>query len=544
MPPLSDDHALLDQRALIAALHAPACYRHPVRRIRHIETHISHILLTGRGAYKIKKPVDLGFLDFTSLQARHYYCEEEVRLNRRLAPGLYRTVVPICGELHAPRVGGTGPLLEYAVAMSEFPQAALLSRRLERGRLVPDALAAVAARVAAFHDGASRAARGASFGSAALLNSAVHDNFARIEPYLHGDRASRQLAILRDWNVAALARHASAIDRRRDTGFVRECHGDLHVGNVAWLDDAPCIFDCIEFSPALRWIDVMNEAAFFVMDLECRGHAALAWTFLNAYLAATGDYDGVELLALFENYRALVRAKVNLIRAEQFSGSGAHAVATLHEAQRYLDYALALTRQRRPLLLLMHGLSGSCKTTMARALAASLPALLVRSDLERKRLAGVRPLERVAPERATELYSPATSRRTLDALVRAADVCLRAGLDLIVDAASLSRDWRDRLHAAARRLDAVTLLVSCEAPLRELERRVTARERRNDDASDATVAVVLQQVATAAPLESDELGRTIRVDTERCDVGAAVRRIRAALPAYIESGGRVHPTRT
>src|SRR6266516_4567782 len=290
------------QARLVAALAKPphfgARFGPDCEQVTVLETHISYVLLTGRYAYKLKKAVDFGFLDFTTLAARRHFCEEELRLNRRLAPALYLDVVPITGSVDAPIVGGDGIAIEYAVKMGEFPQDALASGLLTRGELVPADIDALAAMVAAFHGAIEVAAAGAGFGAPEGILQRAQDNCSALLPLLD-DPAER-----------AHAARRGAFLRRVEEGFVRECHGDLHLGNIARIDGELTIFDCIEFNPALRWIDVMSEVAFTVMDLEDRGRADLSHRFLNAYLERTGDYSGLAVLRFYLVYRALVRAKI------------------------------------------------------------------------------------------------------------------------------------------------------------------------------------------------------------------------------------------
>jgi aminoglycoside phosphotransferase family enzyme len=279
---LPDKDAIAAQEALVGALANPVCYPHPVERVRVIETHISHVLLTGRYAYKIKKPVDLGFLDFSTLERRRFYCEEELRLNRRLAPQMYLEVVAIGGTPQAPQLGVPAEeAIEYAVKMREFPQEALLDHRLGLGELSIEHIDAIAAVVAAFHQRVERAAPQQGYGSAAHVQTAVWQTFAQIRPLL-GTAAEREaLDELEAWSEREHATLLPLFVERQCQGYVRECHGDLHLGNIALVDDEIQVFDGIEFNPNLRWIDVISEIAFLVMDLDEHGRPDLAWRFLN-----------------------------------------------------------------------------------------------------------------------------------------------------------------------------------------------------------------------------------------------------------------------
>ena len=306
-----------------------------------IETHISYVLLTGQFAYKIKKAVELGFLDFRTLAARRFYCDEELRLNRRFAPELYLDVVAITGSVEAPVFGGTGPAIEYAVKMREFAQDGLASQVLGRGELSAPHIDTLAAKVAAFHHAACVANVSGPFGVPASVLRTALQNFAQIRSLLNTQAEVSELAALAAWTEREHAACIAAMARRRGEGFVRECHGDLHLGNIAFVEGELTIFDGIEFNEEMRWIDVMSEIAFTAMDLRDRGRPDLAHRFLNAYLEITGDYDGLSVLRFYIVYRAMVRAKISRLRADQLGASDAQAAA-LAEYRGYLNMARAL----------------------------------------------------------------------------------------------------------------------------------------------------------------------------------------------------------
>jgi uncharacterized protein len=503
------------QQALIAALADPRAYPHDVERVRHIETHISHILLTGHYAYKIKKPLNLDFLDFSTLAARKFFCEEELRLNRRLSRTLYLETVPIGGTLGRPALGATTGIIEYAVKMHEFGQSALFDAMLERGELAAEHIDALAATVATFHERAERANPPQGYGSAASIEAPMRQNFVQIAKLL-GSAAERiELAMLQSWSLAEHMALLSLYAKRQEQGFIRECHGDLHVGNIALVNGETQIFDCIEFNPNLRWIDVANEIAFFVMDLEERGHRRLAYRFLNAYLERTGDHGCVRLLGAYQVYRALVRAKVARVRALQSHLGDAERAAALETYQAYITFARRLTTKAQPALILMHGLSGSGKSTVARGLAEQLPGIRVRSDVERKRLHRLSALQSSASGLGAGLYAEDASRATYERLAHLADTILDAGDVAVIDAASLKRWQRDLLRRVADERRVPFWIVSCEADLSILRQRITEREQQGRDASEASQTVLEGQLAQNEPLGEDERTHLIGIDTAR-----------------------------
>ena len=478
-----------------------------------IETHISFVLLTGTHAYKIKKAVDFGFLDFTTLAARRFFCEEELRLNRRLAPGLYLEVVPITGSVDAPAVGGAGPVLEYAVKMREFAQEALASQALARGELSAAHIDALAARVAAFHQTACVAAVGGPHGNPDEVLCAALQNFVQIRRLEVPHAEAADLDALAVWTERQHAACAASMVRRRDEGFVRECHGDLHLGNIAFFEHELTIFDCIEFSEKMRWIDVMSEVAFMVMDLRDRGRPDFAYRFLNDYIEITGDYGGLEVLRFYLVYRAMVRAKVSRLRAEQLVHGDAKTAA-LDEYRGYLGIARQYAQPPHPAIVITHGLSGSGKTTLSQALLEMIGAVRIRTDVERKRIHGLPVTARVRSAIDEGLYAREATRETYLRALQLARGATAAGWKVIVDAAFLMR-WQRRLFRdLATGLGIPFVVIALVAPDATLRERITRRLDDTHEASDANLAVLERQLQKQEPLAPDELGDTLVYDAQ------------------------------
>ena len=517
---------------LLAALREPACYPHAAGAVDLIETHISWVFLAGDYAYKIKKPVDLGFLDFSTLEKRRFYCEEELRLNRRTAAELYLAVVPIVESPGGPRVGGTGKAIEYALKMRRFPQEALADSLARRRELRTAQADAIAAAIAAFHATIPAAAPDADYGSPERVAAPALANFEQLGKLVADPAESARLAELRAWTVGESARLREVFAARKRGGFVRECHGDLHLGNVAFLDGRPVPFDCIEFSPELRWIDVMNEVAFLVMDLLEHRLDAAAWRFLNAYLQATGDYAGMRVLRYYLVYRAMVRAMIACIREHQ-PGNAAVQGRAHREYGEYLALAGSLAASERRALVVMHGLSGSGKTTLAQKMSESLGAVRVRSDVERKRLHGLAAGARTHARAFGGIYAPEATRLTYERLRQVARDAVESGYGVIVDAAFLRRAEREEFRALAQELGASFLIASCRAPEAALRSRLAHREAMMSDASEAGVSVLENQLATQEPLGDDELSHAALIDTERGEAGLeeAIRGIASLLDA-------------
>jgi aminoglycoside phosphotransferase family enzyme/predicted kinase len=496
---------------LIQALLRPACYDHPVQGIDLVETHISWVLLTGSYAYKIKKPLNLGFLDFSSLEKRRYFCEEELRLNRRLAPSLYLAVAPITGSAEAPAIGGAGDPIEYAVKMVQFPETARLDRMLARGELRPEHIDLLAQELAEFHARIDIAGADQTFGDPEHVREPVTQNFIQIRSRIEAQDQT-QLRRLEIWSEMSFGEFRKFFESRKRNGFVRECHGDAHLANMVWREQRVLLFDCLEFNDNLRWIDVMSEVAFLVMDLDDRGRPDLARRTLNAYLEHSGDYAGLAVFRFYQAYRALVRAKVACIRLGQ-SGLHDDEKKLGHEEYRgYANLAERYTQASVPALIITHGLSGSGKTRLSQQLLESIDAIRVRSDVERKRLHGLAAAARSGSGIDSGIYTSDASQRTYARLAELAAVILCAGHSVIVDAAFLQRGERDRLHAVAQELHVPFGILDIQTPENTLRERLRQRARQKHEASEAGLAVLEHQLTRREPLSDNEQAIALIVD--------------------------------
>lgn len=506
---MAHELTLQEHEALVSGLLDPAAYAHPVERVERIDTHISTILLAGEFAYKIKKPVDLGFLDFSTLEKRRRCCLEELRLNRRTAPALYLDVVPIVATPAGPRVGPlTGDPVEHAVRMRRFDPDRTLDRLAGRGQVTGDLVDRLAAEVAQLHTDADVAPAG--FGTSQAARRLADAVIGAIRDWIQSATDRARIDALATWSTAEWRGCAARMDARASAGFVRECHGDLHLANIVLLDDAPVPFDAIEFSDELRFIDVMSDVAFTFMDLMDHGAPRLAWRLISRYLEQTGDFEGLAVLRYHAVYRALVRAEVALIRLRQPQVKRQVRLRQHTSFEHYLALAERLSRPGARALVVMTGLSGSGKSTVALELAQRLGGVRVRSDVERKRLFGFAPHDRT--ERA--VYSAEATARTYDRMAQVARAALAAGIPAVVDGAFLRRAERDRFRALARELDARFTLVSCEAPADVLRARVAARHRAGSDPSEADVDVLERQMAWQEPVAPDEETDCGHLDTQ------------------------------
>ncbi|MDE2235116.1 MAG: AAA family ATPase [Gammaproteobacteria bacterium] len=519
--PAADQVAMSDSQKLIHSLSSAGCYPHPAFSIRILETHASWVVLTGEYAYKIKKPVDLGFLDYSSLEKRRHACYEELRLNVLLAPELYIGVVPITGTPSAPCLQGQGRVIEYAVQMREFDQARRLDHLLEQGRLGPADMDDASAHVAAFHLAAPIMESAGPYGRGQDVHKPVMENFSTLTALLGPGKAG-EIGALRKWSDAEYHKRRQDMQRRRNLGWVRECHGDLHLANLVKYRGRILAFDRIEFSETLRWIDVMNDAAFLVMDLLYHGHADLAFRFLNTYLQDTGDYRGLVMLRYYLVYRALVRAKVALLQNRP-------AASASRDADAHIDLANGLIQSGQPRLILMHGLSGSGKTWLSQQLLMALPAVRIRSDVERKRIHGQIIAQGGGNQPESGLYTQAASQRTYREMAELAACVCGAGWNLIMDAAFLQQWQRHEFHELAERLGIPWVIVDCRAPETVLRARLEQRAVRGSDVSDADQAVLEYQLKHAQPLDENERQYSVAVDTlSPPDIASLLSQLRCA----------------
>lgn len=482
-----------------------------------IETHLSWVLLAPAYAYKLKKPVRLPFVDFSTVQARKHFCEEELRLNRRFAPSIYLDVVPVRGPRKAPRLGGApnGDAIDHVIRMRRFSQSSLLRNLLASGGFEATWLDGLAQRLAEWH-AASPMSPSSGWGSPPRIVRSAAELLASLQ----AKRNDPCHAALRAWLETQATLLSSAWTARQVGGFIRECHGDLHMGNVALIDGELVPFDCIEFDPGLRWIDVMSDVAFLTMDLKAHGRADLAFRFLDGWLQRSGDHAGLQVLPFYETYRALVRAMTSGLSPSFTQGP---------------DYLACAARWIRPRqdaarLLITHGLSGSGKSTLAAQLLRTAGAIRIRSDVERKRLFGLNPLDS-STELGIDIYTEEATRTTFDSLRHRAREALRAGYPVIVDAAFLQRQERRQFQALAAELQVPFSILDCTAHPDTLRQRVTTRAATRADASEADAQVLARQLATRQCLEADEQAFTIHAPTDApVDIGALSSRWQAARP--------------
>lgn len=497
---------------LIRALQDPTLYPHSVDGFRVMETHISWIILTGSYAYKLKKPLDLGFLDFRELEARRYYCEEELRLNRRLAETLYEAVIPISGTEDAPELNGNGTPIDYALRMRQFDPEQTLDHLCDRDELTSAHLDELASRIARFHQSVPALEPGHPMGDPAHLRQAMRDNFSAVRESLRDEADRRQADALETWWESTFEQLEPRLAQRLDNGSVRECHGDLHLGNIAWFEERITVFDCIEFNEPFRWIDTANDLAFLLMDLESRERRGAAFRVLNRYLEYHGDFAALPLLGFYKAYRAMVRAKITLLLPASDAGE---ETALMERYRNYVRLAERYSVFPQPWLAITTGYSASGKSYISGRLAEHFGMIRIRSDVERKRLFNLAPTQSSDSGKDSGIYTPQATRQTYERLETLAREALMAGFPVIIDSAALKQDERESLHAIAEALGLPSLLVSCEAPEPVLRQRIRERAKHSDEVSEATEAVLDDQLTIGEPIAPGERAHTVHINTDQ-----------------------------
>jgi uncharacterized protein len=519
--------------ALLKALMRPDTYPNRPSGVELRETHISRAFLAGDYVYKIKKPVRFSFVDASTLERRRHLCEEEVRLNRRLAPDVYLGVVPIVvrqGRLTLDETDNKkGEIQEYAVKMRRLKEAGMLDRIVAGHAASVKQIAAIAQRLAVFHHAADDA-KGWTYGSAAAVWRLVIGNFREVREECATLASEAEFGELEGFFHSFAETRWSLLNERALKGCVREGHGDLRCEHISLADGQVRIIDCVEFSEALRYVDVASDVAFLAMDLDRLGTFALADALIASYREACGDADLALMMPLYRAHRALVRAKVECLSGRAHESSSARKAAAAQSARDYLALALSYARESAVAMIVVCGMSGSGKSTVARRLADRVGFQVLRSDIVRKRLAGVAATHRLSTDYKAGAYTHEFTERTYSELLGEAAQLLGSGSGVIVDATFNVQARRAAARDVATRAGVPFLFVECAASEPEIIRRLSERERRGDDASDAGVATYMRQRGEFDPLDDVPDKNHVRINTTG-SLDSAIETVRQRLRA-------------
>ncbi|RLL53296.1 hypothetical protein D8Y20_05485 [Mariprofundus sp. EBB-1] len=469
--------------AHIQAMFCPETYPHEVDDIEMIQTHISWVFLTGVYVYKLKKPLNLDFLDFSTLAKRKFYCAQELILNRRLSADIYLDVVALTKKGERIELDGSGKVLDYAVKMHQFDQSGLLDQRLKDNQFDPAWMDVLARDTAAFHAGQQSRAE---FGNPQMLADHIQTNLDIAAQHI-GDALDAKIMLeLRRFATEVLDNQKERLMQRQSDGFIRPCHGDLHLKNITLINHAPWIFDCIEFSDDFRIIDTMNDVAFLVMDCDAHGHPDLGFRFLSRYLEHSGDYAGLSLLNLYLFYRATVRGKVFILLARELADE-TERQQQYEEARKYFDLAARYSRSSPAILFAVGGLSGSGKSHLALQGCGVERAIIIRSDATRKRIASDYP--------DLDLYSFEMHVHTYQRMFADARTALEAGFSVILDATFLDSESRQQVNELAQTCGVQMHFFWLDVERSVLEQRVKQRQSAANDISDADLRVLTLQLS-------------------------------------------------
>ncbi|NEQ45562.1 MAG: AAA family ATPase [Leptolyngbya sp. SIOISBB] len=490
---------------LIEQMLQPEFYPHDVQTpIQLMQTHVSYVLLTGEFAYKVKKPVDFGFLNYATLEKRQHFCEEELRLNQRAAAPLYLETVSIAQQGDRYVLGDAGEIVEYAVKMQQFPQSTLLSHLFEQGDLTEDLLRQLAEAISDFHLQAETNDYIRNFGTVANVRQSIDENYEQTAGFIGGPQTQQQFDETKAYTDQFFATQQSLLQQRMDQGMIRACHGDLHLNNICYWQDQLLLFDCIEFNEPFRLVDVMFDIAYIIMDLTVQGRRDLAAVFLSHYVECTGDWEGLSVLPLYVSRQSYVRAKVTSFLLGDPSIDEATKQAASEKAAKYYTLAWSYVQPQPGRLLVMSGLSGAGKSTVAKELSRQLGAVYLRSDAVRKHLARVS----LQSRGDDSLYTAEMSEKTYTRLAALGGMLANQGYTAILDAKFDRVATRQLAIAQAQQYNLPLTIVNCQAPAAVLAQRV--RDRQGDIA-DATVAVLANQ--QFEPFTVPEKSYVKRVDT-------------------------------
>jgi len=509
----------MEQSKIFQSLKNPKFYGKDVNSVELIQTHISYIALTGKYAYKIKKPVNFGFLDFSTLEKRKYFCEEEVKLNKRLCPDIYLGVVPITQNDDNFELSGKGKVVEYAVKMKEFPQEKIMTKLLEKDKIDEEILDRICDILDNFYEKSKRSKEINNYGSIKTIKKNIDENFDQTKEAINVAISKENFNYIKIVTNQFLSQKKDLFKKRIKNGFIRDCHGDLHSGNIVVSNNKIFIFDCIEFNKRFRYIDIASDIGFFAMDLDFQGHPYHSCYFINKYVEKTKDFGIFEILNFYKCYRAYVRGKVIGFKLNDPHIDKKEKQEIIKIASKYFDlayyYATLFSRglvESKPIFFITSGLTGTGKTTVARKISIDYNTHLISTDEVRKKLEGIDKFERHHDAYNTGLYSPEKMLYTYDKALKKADMLLNKGENVTMDATFKTKKLRDLARNIARKNNAIFLILFCKCPEEYIKKYLDERIKKKS-ISDGRWEIYLKQKNSFEEFTSND--KTVEIDISK-----------------------------
>ena len=488
------------QPTLLSIIKKPSLYGNNIKKVSIIQTHISYVVLTGKYVYKIKKPVNFSFLDFSTIEKRKHFCEEELRLNRRLCPEIYLDVVPLTRKNDDVEINGSGEVIDYAVKMKEFPQESIFNRLLEKNKIDEKTIDNIVDILVNFYKSSKSSVEINYFGTVEAIKHNTDENFEQTKDFINLTITKEIFDFIKNQTNDFLNVNKNIFDDRIKNGFIKDCHGDLHSGNIVLLDDKICIFDCIEFNQRFRYSDVASDIAFLSMDLDFLGQAYLSSYLIEKYVEKSKDENIFDVLNFYKCYRAYVRGKVIGFKLNDSNIDKLEKEKTINLARKYFDlayfYSQLFSRKNKkdvkPVLFITTGLTGTGKTTVARKFAVDYNAKIISTDAVRKEFAGIDKYERHHDAYNAGLYCPKKMRQTYDKIFEKADVFLNNKKNVVLDATFKTEKLRDMARKISEKNNACFLILYCNCPIEKVKEYLDARVKKKS-VSDGRWEIYIKQ---------------------------------------------------
>ncbi len=513
----------MNQGMLFDHLKNPKFYGPQVTSVQLLQTHISYVALTGTYAYKVKKPVNFGFLDFSTLDKRKYYCEEELRLNKRLCPEMYLDVLPITKKDNTLELDGNGTIVEYALKMKEFPQECIMTNMLQQGNISEETIDHLINILIDFYNTQEPTEEINKYGELPSVKENIDENFNQTKPMVDITVTKELFKFIKDHVARFFERKKDVFGRRMKDGKIYDCHGDLHSGNIVVSGDTIHIFDCIEFNDRFRICDVASDVGFLAMDLDYLNHPYLSSYFIEKYIEKSRDFDVFSVLNFYKSYRAFVRGKVHGFQLNDPHIDPITKKRLLATAKKYFELSAYYTRlfsldleKNKPLLFLVAGLSGTGKSTVAHKIAVDYHATLINTDIVRKEAAGIDRFEQHHDQYNTGLYDPKKIDETYEQVMQRASTVLKKGENVVLDATFQKKKYREMAHHIAGKYHAQLIIVQCICPDLVVKKRLEERLRKKS-VSDGRWEVYQGQKTTFEPFTADEKSLTMDTSDESFD---------------------------